>query len=548
MSGIVLPGSFLYFYLTNTTTPADTYTTSARNVAHPNPLEADIGGRFDTIYLDPDVIYKAELRNAAGVVQWTLDPVNDQLLSAAVIGSYLYPRTTAEIAAAVTPSDYSVPSHETAGCIHPHRYSANDDTAIANALTVSNQLGGGVVQLLAKSYTITSKKTIPTGTTLRGAGIEGTVINVSGAIVGFSQEQVSHIATNGKSVVEHIHFVGNGTALGALLFENVNNVEIFHCQFTGFTSASGYGIRLIEVYFWEVSWCLFEDIGKYGIHGTAGSTSGPNAGTIGPRNDFIGNNQAAFVGVSITAQNIHIFDNDFEGANNGLNGIELIGCEGIQIDNNYIELWDGPAIKINSGAATSRVLVQQNVIHSNNNPVCDIDNSNTNDNIAFIQNRFADISGGVTCIDVGSTTRFVEYSNDPASGNITDTYTTSQLATTRAVRTETGTLTGIDSVQTGTLRLERIGNSVTVYVPGITGTSNTNACTITGGVPSIFYPARNQSVVGARYVDNGVSNCGIVSVSTVGVLTLSNFAGSNTFFTGSGTKGTEAFTFTYSMN
>src|SRR5688572_26121686 len=103
----VTPGAKAYFYATTTTTPQDTYTTSARNVAHPNPVVADANGVFPAIYLDPSLVYKLTLTTSADVLIYTVDPVNDQVLSQAVIGQFLYPITDAEQSAGVTPVNYA---------------------------------------------------------------------------------------------------------------------------------------------------------------------------------------------------------------------------------------------------------------------------------------------------------------------------------------------------------------------------------------------------------------------------------------------------------
>src|SRR6478736_10012088 len=87
----VTPSAKAYFYATTTTTPQDTYTTSARNVAHANPVVADANGVFPAIYLDPALLYRLDLKTSADVLIYTVDPINDNLLSAAAIGSYLYP-------------------------------------------------------------------------------------------------------------------------------------------------------------------------------------------------------------------------------------------------------------------------------------------------------------------------------------------------------------------------------------------------------------------------------------------------------------------------
>lgn len=103
----LLAGAKAYFYETTTTTPQDTFTTAALDVAHTYPVEADAAGVFPAIYLNPALQYKLTLKTSAGVELYTEDPINDQLLSQAIIGALLYPRTAAEIAAAITPTDYA---------------------------------------------------------------------------------------------------------------------------------------------------------------------------------------------------------------------------------------------------------------------------------------------------------------------------------------------------------------------------------------------------------------------------------------------------------
>jgi len=105
----IKPSWKVNFYLTGTTTPAAVYTTSALSVAHTQPVQADSGGVLATVYLDPSVTYKASVYDAADVLQYTVDPVNDSVLSQAAIGDLLYPRTAAEIAAGVTPTNYAYP-------------------------------------------------------------------------------------------------------------------------------------------------------------------------------------------------------------------------------------------------------------------------------------------------------------------------------------------------------------------------------------------------------------------------------------------------------
>lgn len=73
-SNNLLSGAGWHFYLTGTTTPAAVYTTAARTTAHSNPVVADAGGKFASIYLDPAVGYRAVLKTSGGSTVYDIDP------------------------------------------------------------------------------------------------------------------------------------------------------------------------------------------------------------------------------------------------------------------------------------------------------------------------------------------------------------------------------------------------------------------------------------------------------------------------------------------
>jgi hypothetical protein len=77
-NGAVYPGAKLYAYLTGTTTPTPTYTTSALSTTHTNPVVADSGGFLPPIYLDPAVTYRFVAKTTAGVAipGMDFDPVS----------------------------------------------------------------------------------------------------------------------------------------------------------------------------------------------------------------------------------------------------------------------------------------------------------------------------------------------------------------------------------------------------------------------------------------------------------------------------------------
>jgi hypothetical protein len=61
-------GDKLYFYITGTSTPQNTYTDHDLNTAHANPVEADAEGNFEPIFFDPEVsAYRVDYKNSAGV-------------------------------------------------------------------------------------------------------------------------------------------------------------------------------------------------------------------------------------------------------------------------------------------------------------------------------------------------------------------------------------------------------------------------------------------------------------------------------------------------
>ena len=72
-SGRVEPGSKLYVYDAGTTTDADVYQDNALSSAHPQPIVANSGGRFGTIYCEAGQLYKIVLVDANDDEIFTID-------------------------------------------------------------------------------------------------------------------------------------------------------------------------------------------------------------------------------------------------------------------------------------------------------------------------------------------------------------------------------------------------------------------------------------------------------------------------------------------
>lgn len=75
VNGDPLPGALLESYLSGTATPDPLFHDAGLTTAWTNPAVANAGGFFISLYMGSGA-QKWILKNAAGVTQWTVDPVN----------------------------------------------------------------------------------------------------------------------------------------------------------------------------------------------------------------------------------------------------------------------------------------------------------------------------------------------------------------------------------------------------------------------------------------------------------------------------------------
>src|SRR5579871_944891 len=73
--GLPYAGGFLFFYISGTSTPANTYQDEALTTPNTNPVILDAGGDAGNVFLDSSIIYKVVLEDANGDLVWTYDPV-----------------------------------------------------------------------------------------------------------------------------------------------------------------------------------------------------------------------------------------------------------------------------------------------------------------------------------------------------------------------------------------------------------------------------------------------------------------------------------------
>lgn len=111
--------------------------------------------------------------------------------------------------------------------------------------------------------------------------------------------------------------------------------------------------------------------------------------------------------------------------------------------------------------------------------------------------------------------------------------------------TFTATASGMTTSPTGTVKYTRIGNQVTLDLPGISGTSNATTFTLSG-MPTQLRPAAAKAAL-AVVQDNGAAFVyGKIVANTDGSLTLSKDANGSAF-TASGTKAIAVLSVTYTL-
>lgn len=114
--------------------------------------------------------------------------------------------------------------------------------------------------------------------------------------------------------------------------------------------------------------------------------------------------------------------------------------------------------------------------------------------------------------------------------------------------TFTVSLTGCSAAVTGTARYIVAGNLVTLYLPGLSGTSNATTCTLTG-IPAAIRPATAQGNQPMVIRDNSVFAFGYMQLNTDGTAFLAkSAAASGTDWTNVGTKGITSVVISYFLN
>lgn len=99
----------------------------------------------------------------------------------------------------------------------------------------------------------------------------------------------------------------------------------------------------------------------------------------------------------------------------------------------------------------------------------------------------------------------------------------------------TGTLTGCTTVPTVSIQYAKCGSVVSLFIPTLTGVSNSVAATITGA-PVAIRPTNTQTLL-VRIMDNSATALGLATIDSAGLITLSTGVGGAGAFTAANNKG-----------
>lgn len=133
-AGAPLAGGLLYTYGAGGTTNKNTYSDAAGAVPNANPVVLDSSGSA-TVRLEPGSYHFVLTDSTGSTTYWDEDYYTAPYLTQADVGGLLFPQTSYEIAAGVTPTNYAYP----AGDARRYGYIA-DNGVTDNTLAIQNAL------------------------------------------------------------------------------------------------------------------------------------------------------------------------------------------------------------------------------------------------------------------------------------------------------------------------------------------------------------------------------------------------------------------------
>jgi hypothetical protein len=222
----------LYFFRAGTLTHQAVYTTAALSVAHDQPVEADADGQFPPIFLNTAASfdYRYQLKDSADALIEDIDNYPKNGFASSISSEIVvYARTDAEIAASVTPADYSYqPGHFYRYGGSPDAVASVNNDALADMLAVSATHDGYVP---AGIYQVSDGQTIPDFATVRFARDCNWYFDDGGSGEYLFTNHTLNARSGGISLDNLSIVLRTGTAKGVSLGNNVKSVlRTFYCE------------------------------------------------------------------------------------------------------------------------------------------------------------------------------------------------------------------------------------------------------------------------------------------------------------------------------
>lgn len=178
-TGVPYPGAKLYFYQTGTEVQQDVYQDIALQTPHEQPVEANDGGKFPVIYIDPSATSSLRIvlrsRNDSLIDDIPDVPVRE--LTSQQLWELTSPKITAETTAGATPTDYRYPIGNVLRYgAAPSAVASVNSAAIQSAVEVAYALGGGTVYIPAGTYEIDAPIIVYNTVSILGDGKEASVV------------------------------------------------------------------------------------------------------------------------------------------------------------------------------------------------------------------------------------------------------------------------------------------------------------------------------------------------------------------------------------
>jgi hypothetical protein len=239
-SGRPYAGAVARFFAAGTSTGLTVYTDASLATPHGTSVTANSAGVFPPVFIDPEGgNYKVSFFTSAGSLIRTVDDLPATYpLTANQVGAAIYPRTAAETAASVTPTNYGYKPGDV------RRYGAvgdgtTDDTlAFSRALLVASDV---YVPTPSVRYRLTDEVTVPANGQVRGDG-------ASSIIRQETRNKNVFILSAGSQVMDLALEGDNATSTGATATKNngvyasgVARVRVVRCHFSRFQGA---GVQL----------------------------------------------------------------------------------------------------------------------------------------------------------------------------------------------------------------------------------------------------------------------------------------------------------------